>query len=315
MDLTRLQAIQEQKAQAQKEKQSKLEREVSELKLQETIVRTAKMVVEFMQGHTTKTVLLNQIEDFATSQDAEKLIESINSLHDTLKTHENTDISPLTEVMKEVLEQVSKIPKEHREEKEQKFVDYTKQIESLTKAVQLVEKSVKEQKLIAEAPIVTYKAPDIHVDAPDLKSLAKDVEDAFKTAIGLISIPEPEKIKPVVDELKRHTNILKDIRDVTGGGSSGTSSIAPFLVNGALPITGSITASSSTLADFSVNDIEDDATSYFGKTKPDGTWLVQKVTDTSVSYATVTNNGSVTTYTDAWTNRLTLTYGRFDEAF
>lgn len=82
-----------------------------------------------------------------------------------------------------------------------------------------------------------------------------------------------------------------------------------------LSIGGSITAASSTLADFSTNDILDAATSYFGKTKPDGTWLVQKLTSTSVSYATVTNNGAVTTYTDAWTNKSTLTYGRFDEAF
>ena len=74
-------------------------------------------------------------------------------------------------------------------------------------------------------------------------------------------------------------------------------------------------ASASTLADFSVNDIDDGTTAYFGKTKPDGTWLVQKVTDTSVSYATVSNNGAVTSYTDAWTNKATLTYGRFDEAF
>lgn len=70
-----------------------------------------------------------------------------------------------------------------------------------------------------------------------------------------------------------------------------------------------------TLADYSVNDIEDDTTSYFGFTKPDGTWLVKELTDTSVAYATVSNNGTVTSYTDAWTDRAVLTYGRFDEAF
>jgi hypothetical protein len=77
----------------------------------------------------------------------------------------------------------------------------------------------------------------------------------------------------------------------------------------------SASGSLATLADFSVNDIEDGVTSYFGNTKPDGTWLIKKLTDTSLSYATVTNNGAVTTYSSAWTNRATLTYGRFDEAF
>lgn len=86
-------------------------------------------------------------------------------------------------------------------------------------------------------------------------------------------------------------------------------------VGHALLISGTISASASTLADFSVNDIEEATTSYFGFTKPDGTWLIKELTDTSVAYATVSNNGAVASYTDAWTNRLTLTFGRFDEAF
>jgi hypothetical protein len=60
------------------------------------------------------------------------------------------------------------------------------------------------------------------------------------------------------------------------------------------------------------NDIEDP---YYGQTTADGTWRILKVTDTSVTYATVSNNGTVTSYTDAWTAKATLTYGRFDEAF
>jgi hypothetical protein len=66
---------------------------------------------------------------------------------------------------------------------------------------------------------------------------------------------------------------------------------------------------------WATNDIEDGTTSYFGKTTADGTWQVIKLTDTSVSYATATNNGGVATYTDAWTGRAALTYGRYDEAF
>lgn len=97
-----------------------------------------------------------------------------------------------------------------------------------------------------------------------------------------------------------------------GGGSSGGSSVTiPTVeVNGqtVVPVT---TIDNS----FNVNDIEDGATSYFGKTKTDGTWLVQSVTDTAVEYATITNNSDRETYAEAWTNRATLTYGRYDEAF
>ena len=94
--------------------------------------------------------------------------------------------------------------------------------------------------------------------------------------------------------------------------SSGSDTLAPVSDANPIPITGSVTASASTLADYSVNDMTDE---YFGYTKPDGTWLVKKVTDTSVTYATVSNNGTVTSYTDAWTDKSILNYGRFDEAF
>ena len=107
-----------------------------------------------------------------------------------------------------------------------------------------------------------------------------------------------------------------------GGGSSWTAineegtPVPMELENGALKITGSITASASTLADYSVNDIDDTtSTEYYGFTKPDATWLVKKVVSSGVSYATVTNNGGTTSYATAWTNKATLTYGRFDEAF
>lgn len=84
------------------------------------------------------------------------------------------------------------------------------------------------------------------------------------------------------------------------------------------PITGTITAEASTLAEFQFNDSDNTTTAsteYFGYTKPDGTWLVKKLTDTALRYATVTNNGAVTTYADAWAAIASLTYGRMDEAF
>ena len=84
------------------------------------------------------------------------------------------------------------------------------------------------------------------------------------------------------------------------------------------PATGRLltqTTGGSSTAVYNVNDIEDGVTSYFGKSTADGAYQIVKVTDTSVSYATVLNNGAVTSYTDAWADRLILNYGRFDEAF
>lgn len=65
-------------------------------------------------------------------------------------------------------------------------------------------------------------------------------------------------------------------------------------------------------APFNVNDIDDP---YYGFTDELGSWLVKKVEATGVSYASMVNNISVTSYADAWTGRAALTYGRYDQAF
>lgn len=66
-------------------------------------------------------------------------------------------------------------------------------------------------------------------------------------------------------------------------------------------------------------DALDANTTYVGKEDKDGVWLVQKIsvsgTVTTLTYATVLNNGSVLTYSAAWTARATLTYGTFAQAF
>lgn len=63
----------------------------------------------------------------------------------------------------------------------------------------------------------------------------------------------------------------------------------------------------------------DTSTTYVGKEDKDGVWLLQKSvksgTVTAVTWATVLNNGSVLTYSAAWTARATLTYGTFAQAF
>lgn len=236
-DFQKLKAINQAQTQLARDEIQKTEEKLSTIQLQETIVRVARSMVDFIEGNTTKTVVLNQIKDFATSQDADKLTQSVESLHNTLKTHENTDITPLTEVMNRVLKEVSDLPKENIEIPEQKFVDYSDQLKSLTQAVDVINKSIKAQKLHVEAPQVNVEAPTVNVKAPDLKPLAKELDKAFKAAIKGITIPKPESLKKTEDELKKQTKLLKDIRDTpSGGGGGGSGSIAPFLVDNALPV-------------------------------------------------------------------------------
>jgi signal recognition particle receptor subunit beta len=85
----------------------------------------------------------------------------------------------------------------------------------------------------------------------------------------------------------------------------------------AVSIDGSILSGSTT---FSTNNIEEASATvtYIGAENSDGKWYVKKIdTTTGVAFghATITNNAAVATYAAAWAARVTLTYGRFSEAF
>lgn len=317
MDFSRLKEINQSNVdQASKEVDKSLA-ELANLRTQEVFVKSIQSLANLIANHTTRTVVENQIQGFATTKDAQQLGVNLQALLDELKTHENTDVTPVVNALNEAVAELKAIPKDHKDIKIPEQTDYTEQFSELVKATTEVLEAIKAQKTTVEAPVVNVEAPNVQVDAPDLKPLGKDLEKSFKAAVKGIVIPEPKDYTKVLsDQLQEQRKTNKILEELpTGGSSGGNGSIAPYLVDGALPITGSITASASTLADFSVNDIEEDTTSYFGYTKPDGTWLVKSLTGTSVGYATVSNNGTVTSYTDAWTDKLTLNYGRFDEAF
>ena len=327
LDLTKLQAIKAQQATDQATRQRHSELSLDNTTTQEVIVKSFKALLDGLQSGTLKTEVTNQLREIGTP-DALKVVKAINSLQDTISKQEPTDLSGITNVLEQVLAEAKQIPKSHNVVDIPKPIDTTKQLEALEKTVRTVEAAIKAQKLHVEAPVVNVPETVVNVDAPDLSPIKASVDKSGKdvvTAVKGIKIPELNT-DPVEKLLKKTNKLLEELPELMprsgGGGSSWTAvndqGIAqPLTVDGtgALQITGSITASSSTLADFSVNDIEEDTTSYFGLTKPDGTWLIKSLTATSVAYATVSNNGTVTSYTDAWTDRATLTYGRFDEAF
>ena len=66
-------------------------------------------------------------------------------------------------------------------------------------------------------------------------------------------------------------------------------------------------------ANYKTQDIDDVVGGlYVGKQKPTGEWLIEKYIftgdDVAIAYANLSNNPSNTTYSSAWTGRLSLTY-------
>lgn len=189
------------------------------LQTQEVIVRSFKSLVDYLDNHVSKTNVVNQLREIGTP-DALKVVTAIDSLHETLKTHENTDLSEVTSIMKSVLDEAKKIPKELP--KETKPVDHTSQFKSLEDTVKKVEEAVKAQELRVEAPVVNVPETVVNVEAPNLKPLTKGLED-IKKAVKNIIIPEAKETdtKQIESELKKANRRLKQLVEKPVGGSGG----------------------------------------------------------------------------------------------
>ena len=280
------------------------------IQTQETILRAFSSFVDYLDNRVGKTEVVNQLKTIGTP-DALKVVDALNSLHETLKTHENTDLTEVTAIMQAVLDEAKLIPKELPQLKDiviPEGVDYSNQFEAMIGAVESLEEAVKAQETTVQTPVVNVDAPVVKVDAPDLKPLEKASQKLLDAIKGIVIPAQIQTdIQPLLKEQKKTNKLLEEMP--IGGGGGGGLTVPYELIDGAVPVT------SGGVAAFQVNDIEDAATSYFGFTKTDGEYMIKEVTDTSVYYATISNNGAVTSYTDAWANRATLTYGRFDQAF
>ena len=69
-----------------------------------------------------------------------------------------------------------------------------------------------------------------------------------------------------------------------------------------------------------VNNVDEASSTltYVGKELASGDWLIQKIDEssgTSIQYATKKNNSGTSDYSTAWSNRTSLTYQDYQEAF
>lgn len=200
----------------------------SNTRTQEAIIESVASLVGFLSNHTTKTEVINQLQEIGTP-DVQNVVTALDSLHDTLKKHKNTDLSPITAVMQGVLEEVRQLPKTNPDIPEQKFIDYSKQLTALEKSIQTVEKAIKAQQLKVDAPIVNVPETVVNVEKPDLKPIEKSVKDSSKDVVKAVKgIKMPEfKTKSIEDLLKKTNKLLNDLPDyMPSGGGGGSSWIA-----------------------------------------------------------------------------------------
>lgn len=328
MDTTRLKQIHDENAQKALAEKQHADLLSGFVQVSNTAIETTTSLIKYLEGTVSKVHVVNQLEEIGTP-DALLVVDAINSLHATLQTHKDTDLSEVTSVMKAILEESKKIPKELPELKEREDKDYSDQLKSLEKAVTSVEKVIKAQKLIAEAPIVNVAPTDVKVEAPDLKPLQTAIK-AVVTAVNKIVIPEYKTDNKAVEELLKKSNkLLKEIveKPVSGGGGGGgrvspyqTGPNAPAFVtleaDGSIPVT--VVAGGSATAQ-TVTKIDDTTTAnvvYIGKAELTGSaiatsgavWQIKKL-DTSTLALDKTWADSNDSFDNIWDNRTGLTYG------
>jgi len=292
------------------------ENQIQSLKTQEVIAQSFNHLIDYLDNRVSKTAVVNQLQEIGTP-DALKVVTAVEALHDTLKTHENTDLTEITGVMRDILDQAKQLPKEINIP-EHKETDYSKQFDGLTKAVQAVEKVVKAQKLVAEAPIVNIPETNVNVEAPDLKPLQNSIKDVVK-AVKDIVIPEYKTDNKDVEELLKKSNkLLKDIlqKPVSSGGGGGLAT--PYKDQSGMPAFPVLTADgkisveageTSTYESF-VDTTTDVNLVYLGKATPGtatsaGSWQIKRYNKSAghMSYA-----DDVTTFTKTWDNRTSYSY-------
>ena len=226
--LNRLQEIKEEKANNALALQRHDELVKETKQVQEAVVQAFSMLIDYLDKKTTKTEVVNQLTEIGTP-DSLKVVESVNSLHDTLKTHENTDLTEVTSILKDVLAEAKQLPKEKVDITLPEQKDYVAQFKELTKAINSVEKVVKGQKLVAEAPIVNVPETQVNVEAPDLKPLETSISSGSKDvvkAVKGIKIPELNT-DPIEKLLKKTNKLLEDLPDyMPSGGGGGSSWVA-----------------------------------------------------------------------------------------
>lgn len=195
------------------------------LQQQETIVKVVRSLVSFLERHTSKTEVTNQLESIGTP-DALKVVTAVEDLHKTLKTHENTDLTEITDVMKQVLTELEQVPKEYQDitipetVKVSNMPDHSKDMKALLEAVKAI-------KLVAEAPQVTVEPTPVQIDPTDVSPVTGAVEKATKAIKGIV-IPQPESLKTVEKLIRKTNSLLDELLDASpgGGGGGGSSWVA-----------------------------------------------------------------------------------------
>lgn len=288
--------------------------------VERSLVRSVELLIKYLDGKTTKTEVVNQLDSIATP-DVDKVVKALAGLDRTVVAS-RVDLSSLKEViseLKQIPKELPKIPEPLSKIEVTNQVDHSQHFEKL-------EKAIKELKL--EAPKVAIKVPEAKVNvAPlDLKPLQTGLLQVVN-AIQTQKFPESPKTNlSILENETKETNkqldeankSLKKIieKPMGGGGGGGGSSFKNETGN--IVYADTIAAGGKNVATIidvpltcRIDDTSTANTTYIGKATigsatSGAVWQIAKL-DTS--------SGLIKTWADAnasfdnvWDDRVSLTY-------
>lgn len=319
IDFKKLQEINEQKANDEVQTKRHNELLLDNTKTQEVFVKSISALVQFLDNKVTKTEVVNQLKEVSTP-DVYKVVNALDSLHDTLKTHENTDLSEVTNLLSSLVDEAKQIPKEIPTQEKIELKDYSKHFTSLETAIKTIEKAIKAQDLKVEAPIVNVPETTVNVEAPDLKPLETSIgsgsKDVVKAVKG-IKIPELNT-DPIEKLLKKTNKLLGELPDLMPTGGSGGGRVSPYedsngvpsfvqlTVDGKIPVE----AGSTSTYEPAYDVLTDTNLVYLGKgvlgsAETDPTWQIKRL-DKTTGRTTFADREA--TFTKVWDDRTTYAY-------
>jgi len=194
----------------------------------------------------------------------------------------------------------------------------TKEIKDLGKLIKQVKTAIGGLKLDPTIKVQAPKADKVIVPPASVSITQQEID--YKKLAKLIPVQKEIDYKKLSEAIA--SEIAGSIVSIGGGGSGGGK--YAFRDSSGEPSHGIVNDlhQQSTVSEerWGLNNTSKAGNiTYTGQEDVNGNWIIRKITKTgsniAMSYATVINNPTVITYTDAWDDRTTMTYDLYKVAF
>lgn len=278
-------------------------------KLDATTVQAFSALIQFMQGHTTRTEVVNQlqaIETPGTEKAVNRLMSAVNDMHSSLKK-KDVDLSPLAEGLASIFSELQKLPKELPEQKDsfhlENISELLEKFDSLEDSIQkLADKELPTPEVTVQPTDVTVQPADVVVES-DFTTLEKQLKDVVKAVKGIVfpDVPKTDLTK-VEKELKTANKTLKEIAEKPMGGGGGGGHTTPYINSEGNPV----------YVEQSLDlQVDDTGTyTYLGNATPgtatsEAKWRIKRVTNAT---GVITHADGSSLFNKTWTARAGYTY-------